>query len=138
MPEGEKIMTDQKLKPLRDPNRIIMIDSGKGTGLDMLIGCTFYPTDEKGTYLFSGKHDENLAVVTSGQPFMFEHDGLIWKVPDPNDPNAEPFRIDDELASGSYRNNQKSFAQDDSGTFIAKGSGSGEGGEASASSAGAK
>lgn len=128
-------MDDHKLKPLKDPKKIITIHKGEGSSFDMLKDCFFYPTKLEGIYLLCSKHDENLAVVTEGEPFMFDHDGLIWKVPNP-EPGAEQFKIDAEKASGSFWNNDPSVPAEDTGTFSAQASG-GTVDDANASYAGA-
>ena len=129
-------MDDHKLKSLKDPKKEITIHKGEGVSFDKLKDCYFYPTKLNGIYLLCSKHDENLAVVTSGEPFMFDHDGIIWKVPNPQ-PGSEPFRIDNQAASGSFWNDDPSLPSDDTGTFSAQSSG-GADDDASASYAAAQ
>jgi hypothetical protein len=141
-----------KLNPPKDPRKEITINKGEGFTFDKLKDCFFYPVKGlEGIYLLCSKHDEILAVVTSGQPFMFEHDGLIWKVPNP-EPGSEPFTINTpapggspvqvggdpvQFASGSWWNNDPTITTDDTGTFSAQSSG-GADEDASASYAAAK
>ena len=133
-------MSDE-LKPIRDPQKEIKMKIVDGT--DMLQNCYFYPTDEHGVFLLSTEDDHTLAVVTDGQPFMFKHDGYIWKVPNPQ-PNAEPFRINRRAASGSWWNNsgnrphskERGSSTDEDGTFTAMASGGAEE-DTNAASAGA-
>lgn len=129
---------DEPLRRVRDPKKIITINTVNGTkDKHKLKDCYFYPTDVDGAYLLCSEHNETLTVVASGQPFMFEHDGLIWKVPNPL-PGSEPFTIVPGFASGSWQNNDVSITADDSGTFIAQGSGSAGGDDENASYAAAK
>jgi hypothetical protein len=129
-------MSDHNLNPLRDPKKEIVMRAVKGT--NKLNECYFYPTDVKGVYLLSTRQDQTLAVVTDGQPFMFQHDGLVWKVPNPL-LGSEPFSINHELARGSFWNNGVGFEQgegwEEGGTFTAQASGGVE--DANAASAGA-
>ena len=133
-------MDEHELQLPKDSKKKITINKGEGVTFDKLKDCFFYPVkglDE--VYLLCSKHDETLAVVTSGQPFMFEHDGLIWKVPNP-EPGSEPFTISTQggggspvqFASGSWWNNDPTITADDTGTFSAQSSG-GADGDASAS-----
>lgn len=125
-------MSDHELKPIRDPEKEIKMKTVKGT--DKLTDCYFYPTDERGVYLLSTKDDETLAVVANGQPFMFEHDGLVWRVPNP-EPGSEPFEITHMHARGSWWNNGPRIEGEEGGTFTAQASGGVEQ-DASAASAG--
>jgi len=68
---------------------------------------------------------------------MFEHDGLIWQVPNPQ-PLSEPFSINDLIATGSFLNNRVGLGdgEEEGGTFTAQASG-GADEDANAASAGA-
>ena len=126
-----------KLKPTRDPEKEIKMKKVRGT--NMLTNLYFYPFDD--VFLLSTEDEVTLAVVTSGQPFMFEHDGLLWKVPNP-EPGSEPFKIDHAHAHGSFWNNGKGLGEgikegiEEGGTFTAQASGGAEE-DANAASAGA-
>ena len=130
-------MSDHELKPIRDPEKEITMKTVKGT--NKLKDCYFYPTDVDGVFLLSTKQEETLAVVTNEQPFMFEFDGLVWKVPNPM-PGSEPFSIDRRAARGSFWNNgagpDHGEGEEEGGTFTAQASGGVEE-DASAASAGA-
>jgi hypothetical protein len=135
-------MSDVKPRPVRKPLEEIRMKKVFGT--QRLKDLYFYPTDEtdaEGIFLLSNKHDETLTLVKSGQPFIFEHDGLVWRVPNPQE-GSEPFSIDREIATGSFSNNAKSFFGkpeypdiEEDGTFTAQAGGQDE--DASAASAGA-
>lgn len=130
-------MFEPKAKPLRDPKKEITMKRVQGT--NMLNDCYFYPTDVQGIFLLSTKADETLAVVTDGEPFMFEHHGFVWKVPNP-EAGSEPFSINTEIARGSFWNNSVRGGEregwEEGGTFTAQASGGAEE-DASAASAGA-
>lgn len=124
-------MSDHELKPIRDPQKEIRMKTVLGT--DKLSDCYFYPTDVPRVYVLSTQDDETLAVVTDDQPFMFEHAGFVWKVPNPK-LGSEPFHITRMHASGSWWNNAPDIKGEEGGTFTAQASG-GADEEVSASSA---
>ena len=124
-------MDDHELQILKESKEKIKINKGSGVTFDKLKDCFFYPVKGlDGIYLLCNEFGVTLTVVTGGQPFMFEHGGLIWKVPNPA-PNSEPFTISSQAgggdpvqtASGSFWNNDRTAAQDDTGTFSAQSSG---------------
>ena|SRR5690349_12515392 len=115
--------------PIKDSKKKIKMKTGEGASFDKLKSCFFYPvSDANGVYLLCNEFDVTLTVVTNNQPFMFEHDGLIWKVPNPQ-PGSEPFSIDNQVAKGSWWNNDPTKTNDDTGTFSAQTSGTGDPGD---------
>ena len=128
-------MNDHEMKDLsRNPNQKITINPGT----DGLTGCYFYPVPIlEGIYLLCNEHDETLSLVTNGHSFIFEHDGLIWRIPNPT-LLAEPFIITPDFASGSWWNNAGGEMGSEDGTFTAQASGTGTGDDENASYAAAK
>ena len=129
------------LKLVKKPGKEIRIITQKGT--DKLTDLYFYPVkdlpevkDAPDVYLLCDKHDDTLAVVANGQPFMFKHDDLIWRVPHPA-LGSEVFVIHELAARGSFWNNAPEFTAEEGGTFTAQASG-GADDDATASYAAAK
>ena len=122
-------MSEDKLKDIRVPGKKINIHTQNGT--NQLEGCYFYPSPIlDGVYLWCNEDNDTLAVVTSGQSFIFEHDHLIWRVPNP-ELGSMPFVINPDFASGSWWNNAIRSTADEDGTFTATAGGGTDGESAS-------
>ena|SRR5215213_9373271 len=130
--------------PLNDSQKIKIGTVTGGKDKDDLKKCFFYPTSTPGTYDLYKKENgvETLLAsgITSGGSFTFTLDTYTWNVPDPAQPN-NPFVIDAEDASGSWKNTDMGVSTEDlqssgeSGTFQAQAGSSPDPEEASSASA---
>jgi hypothetical protein len=125
-PKGEKEMSDNELQPIRKKIVVDHTHNKHGDTGGMLQGCFFLPTGIKHFFNFYDQDGQTLATgVSSERPFPILLGDLAWTL---------ECTIDDQQASGSWRNNGPSIADEQDGSFQAS-SGPGAEGEGESVSA---